>query len=149
MSQAQPQPDPTPDAAVPVAPAGSGLAPNVAGALAYLFGPITGIIFLLIEKRDPFVRFHAGQSIGIAVCWIIFSVVLMVVSTVLGAIPGVGWLFAILFFLGSLLLGLAGLCLWLWLMYQAFQGQQWEFPWVGPQVRRMLARPAAASDLPR
>src|SRR6202045_15491 len=52
--------------AVPMgtAPAASseGLAENVAGLLCYVLGWVTGIIFLLIDKR-PFVRFHAAQSI--------------------------------------------------------------------------------------
>jgi len=41
---------------------GSGLGENLAGTLSYLFGWITGIIFLLIDKRG-YVRFHALQSI--------------------------------------------------------------------------------------
>jgi uncharacterized membrane protein len=41
------------------------MSPNVAGALAYPLGFITGILFLKIDpyKYDPFVRFHAFQSI--------------------------------------------------------------------------------------
>src|SRR5271156_5240440 len=51
--------------AAPVMPgpvAGSGLQENVAGLLCYVLGWLTGLIFLLIDKR-PFVRFHAAQSI--------------------------------------------------------------------------------------
>ena len=40
----------------------TGLSENVAGLLCYILGWITGLIFLLIDKR-PFVRFHAAQSI--------------------------------------------------------------------------------------
>ena len=36
--------------------------PKLMGALAYLLGPITGILFLLMEKGNKFVRFHAMQS---------------------------------------------------------------------------------------
>src|SRR5271167_4031274 len=38
------------------------MAENVAGALCYVLGWITGLIFYFIDKR-PFVRFHATQSI--------------------------------------------------------------------------------------
>ena len=41
----------------------SGMQANVAGLLCYLLGVITGIIFILIEKENKFVRFHAMQSI--------------------------------------------------------------------------------------
>jgi len=116
----------------------SGLAPNVAGALSYLLGPFTGILFLVLEKKNPFVRFHAAQSIGISVAWIVFWVVFTVISTVLGAIPVLGWIAAIGFFLLAMLLGLGGLALWLYLMYSAWNGNEWEFPWVGEQSRRFI-----------
>ena len=41
----------------------TGLEPNVAGLLCYLGGWITGIVFLVIEQKNKFVRFHALQSI--------------------------------------------------------------------------------------
>ncbi|MDP3142898.1 MAG: hypothetical protein Q8N14_02985, partial [Candidatus Omnitrophota bacterium] len=41
----------------------TGIEPKVAGLLSYLLGFITGVIFLLIEKENKFVRFHALQSI--------------------------------------------------------------------------------------
>ena len=40
----------------------TGLDANVAAALSYLVGFVTGIIFLLVEKENRFVRFHAMQS---------------------------------------------------------------------------------------
>ncbi len=43
-------------------PTQTGLSENVAGLLCYVLGWITGLIFLLIDKR-PFVRFHAAQSL--------------------------------------------------------------------------------------
>ena len=64
----------------PAVPAGaaaaSGLTPNMAGALAYVLGFITGIIFLVLEpyKNDRFVRFHAMQSIFYSVACIVFSI---------------------------------------------------------------------------
>jgi len=42
---------------------GTGLQQNVAGLLCYVLGWITGIIFLVIEKDNKFIRFHAVQSI--------------------------------------------------------------------------------------
>ena len=41
----------------------SGLPENVAGALAYALGPVTGVLFLVLEKKSKFVRFHAMQSL--------------------------------------------------------------------------------------
>ena len=36
-----------------------GLEENVAGLLTYVLGWLTGLIFLLAEKKSKFVRFHA------------------------------------------------------------------------------------------
>jgi len=130
-----------PDAVDPV-PAGTstGLAPNVSGALSYLLGPITGIIFLVLEKKSSYVRFHAAQSIGIWVAFFAVSIVLSVFSMILTQIPVVGWIIGIVWFLFSLVLGLGGFILWLFLMYKGYSGEEWEFPWVGPQVRQVLLK---------
>jgi uncharacterized membrane protein len=109
----------------------TGLAPNVAGALAYLLGPITGILFLVIEKENRFVRFHAMQSTVLCVAWIIVSFGL----TFLTAVPVLGWIVGILL---SFVMGLAGFILWLLLMWKAFQGEEWELPVVGPFARKQL-----------
>jgi uncharacterized membrane protein len=114
---------------------GTGLAPNVAGALSYLLGPITGVLFLVLEKHNPFVRFHAAQSIVLSVAWVILWVVLTVVNAVLSVVPIIGWIIGILL---SLSVGLAGLGLWLFLMYKAFGGNEWEVPVVGAQARRLF-----------
>ena len=50
--------------AAPVAPSTEGLAENVAGLLCYALGWVSGLIFLLIDKR-PWVKFHAAQSIAV------------------------------------------------------------------------------------
>src|SRR5260370_36913559 len=55
-----------PAAAVAVASPTAGLDENVAGLLCYILGWVTGLIFLLIDKR-PFVKFHAAQSIPMSI----------------------------------------------------------------------------------
>lgn len=109
---------------------GTGLAPNVAGALSYLLGPITGVLFLVLEKGSSFVRFHAMQSIVFGVLWIIFWIALSVIS---GLVPVLGWIAG---FLISAVAGLGGLVLWLLLMWKAYQGQEWELPIAGPIARK-------------
>lgn len=97
---------------------------NLAGALCYLLGWITGLIFLLSEEKNQFVRFHAVQSI------ITFGGI-TVVSIVLGFIPYVdmilGWL-----------LSLLGLALWVILMVKAYQGERYKLPWVGDFAEEQL-----------
>lgn len=133
-------PAPTAGGGPPQATTSTGLEPNVGGALAYLLGVFTGILFLVIEKKSPFVRFHAGQSIGIFVVFFAVWVVLAVVGVVLGAIPVINIIAGIIGLLLSLVMGLGGLVLWLFLMYKAYQGEEWEFPWIGREVRKILSR---------
>jgi uncharacterized membrane protein len=119
----------------PTATASStGLAPNVAGALAYLLGPITGILFFLLEKENRFVRYHAAQSITLGLVWIALSVLFSVLSGMLVMVPVLGWLVALLL---SVVFGLGGFFLWLFLMWRAFQGREWESPIAGPMARKL------------
>jgi len=95
----------------------TGLAENVAGLLCYVLGWISGIVFILIEPENKFVRFHAMQSI------IVFGV-LTIASLILGWIPFIGvffaWVISILSFI-----------LWLVLMVKAYQGTRFKLPWAG------------------
>jgi uncharacterized membrane protein len=102
----------------------TGLKKETAGALAYVLGPITGVIFLVLEK-DPFVRFHAMQSI-----------VVFVVLFALEWIMGVTIILAIL----VPLVGLAGFILWLMLIFKAWQGQEWEVPFLGKFARQFVKK---------
>jgi uncharacterized membrane protein len=114
----------------------TGLSPNVAAALSYLLGPITGVLFLVLEKQNRFVRFHAAQSITVGVALIAVSIVLSILSTVLAFIPVLGWIVAILLSLG---LGLGSFVLWIMLMWRAWQGREWETPVAGSFARRIAA----------
>jgi uncharacterized membrane protein len=104
----------------------SGLQSNLAGALAYFLGPVTGILFLLIEKQNKFVRFHAMQST------ITFGGI-FVINIVLGFIPILGWM-------AGTLLSMVSLVLWLFLMYKAFNNEEYELPVVGDVARKQLGK---------
>jgi uncharacterized membrane protein len=91
----------------------TGLDENVAGFFCYLLGFITGIVFLVVEKRSSFVKFHAKQST-------ITFLILLVISLVLGWIPIIGFLVLIL-----------SLILWLLLMIKALRGERYMLPIVG------------------
>lgn len=101
-----------------------GTTQNVAGLLTYLLGWITGVVFLLIEKDNKFVRFHAMQSV-------VAFVPITIASVVFGFIPVVGGIL-------NLLLSLISLVLWLVLMYQAFQGNYFKLPKAGDYAETQL-----------
>ena len=111
--------------------ANSGLSANAAGALAYLAGIVTGILFLAIEpyKSDRLVRFHAFQSIFFNVAWIATWIVWIVVGLVLGVVTK--GLFFIVQIPVDLLLMVAGFALWAFLMFSAYQGKTLRLPIIG------------------
>jgi len=94
-----------------------GMDQNVAGLLCYLVGWVTGIIFLVLEKDNKFVKFHAIQSI-----------------IVFGAITVVGIIFRFIPFIGGILswlLWALGFILWIILMVKAYRGEKYKLPVAG------------------
>jgi uncharacterized membrane protein len=96
----------------------SGLDANVAAALSYLVGFVTGIIFLVVEKDNRFVRFHAMQST-------VFFLGLIVIDVLLQVIPLLGFLFVVFIVIPI------SAVMWLLLMYKAYQGEEFKLPLVG------------------
>ncbi len=95
---------------------GTGLQPNVAGLLCYVLGWVTGIIFLILENKNEYVRFHAIQSI---VAFGAITVVYMVIGIIFFFVP----------ILASILysiLGIITFILWIVLMVKAYQGQRYK-----------------------
>jgi uncharacterized membrane protein len=110
--------------------ANSGLAPNLAGALAYVLGLITGIVFLVLEpyKHDRFVRFHAMQSILFCVAAIAFSILWHILVSIMMSISG--WTAMALVPIG-LVISLGFFLFWLFLMYQAYSQHEFRVPVIG------------------
>jgi uncharacterized membrane protein len=94
----------------------TGLEPNVAGLLCYVAGWVSGLVFLLLEKKDKFVRFHAIQSI------VVFGAINLAYLIVFW-IPYI-WFFGWIFWA-------FGVVLWIILMVKAYQGQKPKMPVAG------------------
>jgi uncharacterized membrane protein len=98
---------------------------SAASVVSYLVGWISGLIFLMTDKR-PFVRFHAAQSVLVFGLLNIVCLLLLVTS-----------------FSGlSLLLFLVTMGLWVTLMLKANQGQWYELPLVA-EIAAVLPAPLA------
>jgi uncharacterized membrane protein len=125
---------------------GSGLDENVAGALAYLFGLLTGVVFFVVDKENEFVRFHAAQSMVLNVAvigvYIVFSIVGAILSVLFfgdlfltgGLLTG---LLSLLTFLVGMVLFVGVLALWVYLMYTAYKGKTVKLPIVGGFAERI------------
>lgn len=121
----------------------SGMDPRLAGLLAYLVPPITGIIFFLIEKSNQVVRWHAAQSIVFGIAWIVLWVVFTIVSMVLSAvIPIIG---TIIGFLIWIVLFLGGLVLWVVCLIKGYSGQIWRMPGIAPYADKLMGSGTASA----
>jgi uncharacterized membrane protein len=103
-----------------------GLSANVAGLLCYVLGWITGIVFLVIEKKSTFVKFHAWQSI------MTFGV-LNVAYLILFWIPIIAWVLGIL-------ISVLSFVLWIILMIQAGTGKMWKVPLAGNWAEKQASK---------
>ena len=117
---------PTEGAATPEAESSTGMSANVAGLLCYVAGWITGIIFVVLEKKSIFVKFHAWQSI------ITFGV-LTVAYLILRWIPFIGWILSILIYILMAIL-------WIILIIQAGTGKMWKVPWAGDWAEKQISK---------
>ena len=109
-----------------------GLDENVAAVLAYLATFISGIIFLFVEKKSEFVRFHAMQStvlfVGIWVLRFCFAIV-----------PFFGWLLA-------MAVSLLGVILWIVMIIKAYQKEYYKLPVVGDLSEDFLKKLNSKAD---
>ena len=137
-NQPQPQPQPQPQGGSSGS-GGSGLAPNIASLLCYVCTIVTGIIFLVIEKENKEVKFHAWQAIFLGGAAIAVSIVVNILSMVLGAI--VGFLGAIIGIVG-LLINLALFIVWIIAMIKAYNGDHWLIPVIGNLAEQQVNKSA-------
>lgn len=97
---------------------------NIVAALSYFLFFITGIVILLVEKDDKFIRFHATQSIFVFGFLFALNFIVQVILydiAIIGALASV---------FGSILF-IAGLVIWLVSMIRAYQGYMYKWPIVG------------------
>lgn len=104
----------------------AGMTDNVAGTLCYVLGVITGIVFLVLEpyNRNRTIRFHAFQSIFLSLALFVINIAVNII------LPGIALL------LVSPILMLAGFILWIFMMYQTYQGKLVVLPVLGPLAEK-------------
>ena len=109
----------------PAMQASGTMADNIASALCYVLGLITGILFLVLPpyNKNRLIRFHAFQSIFLHVACIAGGIGIRIVLSIL-TLWG-------MFFLVSLF-WLACFVLWIYIILQTYQGKTIVLPVIGP-----------------
>lgn len=111
----------------------TGLDPNVASALAYLAGPLSGVLVLLAERSNADVRFHAWQSIiGLGALWA--TVVLLYVLAFAALFVSASG-FRVLLWLAALVF-VGSIAVLVFCVLKAYAGQRWKLPLAGDYAER-------------
>ena len=97
---------------------------NLVAALSYLLGFITGIVILLVEKDDKYIRFHAMQSTLLFVGLLIINVI---VDFILKPIDFLGFLSTLI----NTGITIVGIIVWVISIYKAYNGEVYKWPYVG------------------
>lgn len=109
----------------------SGLPRHFAAGLSYVLGPITGVIFLLLDRADPFVRFHAAQSLAVSAIIAVVWIAVAILSATFAGMPLVFW---------------AGFIFLLYMAFVAFQSKDWELPTIGDYSQQLAEKVAPEDD---
>jgi len=122
-------PMPTEGAAKPEAESSTGMSANAAGLLCYVVGWITGIVFVVLEKKSTFVKFHAWQSIMTFGVLTVVQIIMSILSAIALATfsPGLWWFAHVL----GVIVWVITVGLWIALMILAYQGKMWKVPGAG------------------
>jgi uncharacterized membrane protein len=126
----------------PVAP-GSGLPENVAAGLASLLTLPSGLVFYLLDRRSPFVRFYAIQGIVLGAIAFILGIGASVVNFFIGFIkivPFLGALVSNIFGFVFAVILLIWTTIWIISTVNAFRGRRWAIPYLSQVMERYNSR---------
>lgn len=98
----------------------------------------TLVIYLLKKDESQFIKFHCLQNFGLALAGIILSILLTIISGILGFIPVLGWILGIILMMAWCCLGLAFLVYYVYLIMKTVQGEEIEVPYLGSYIKQNL-----------
>jgi len=117
----------------------TGMSANVAGLLSYVAGWITGIVFVVLEKKSTFVKFHAWQSL---MTFGVLTVAQIVFAGILTAIGFASFSPGLILFASviSTIIWILTVILWIVLMIMAGTGKMWKVPLAGNWAEKQANR---------
>ena len=127
---------------------------NLAAMLCYVsyficcLGLVVGIVFVVTEKENRFVKFHALQSLFlfalVAILGIIFNILTYVMAIVLNLTVGFGWIAGLLtWVVGVILLLVFFICLII-AGIKAYSGQWFKLPIIGNFAWNIVNKPQSS-----
>ncbi|MDP8262334.1 MAG: hypothetical protein P9M13_03410 [Candidatus Ancaeobacter aquaticus] len=102
-----------------------GVGENIEGLLCYFLTFVSAVFFLLVEKENKFVRFHAMQSL---VTFVGISILVAITTIIPILIPI------------ALIIMVVSTILWLVLMFAAFSGKKFKLPFIGEYCEKQIEK---------
>lgn len=101
------------------------LEPNVEALLCYLpfISLFTSLGVLMMEKNNKFVRFHAIQGLLFSIVYVVLSMAFTLTIVLAVLVP---------------ILNLASFAIWLFMIYKAYNNEEFELPIIGKITRDQL-----------
>jgi uncharacterized membrane protein len=130
-------PPPAPMAPPPSMSSSAGLEENMASALCYVLGLLTGVLFLVLEpyNRNRTIRFHAFQSIFLHVGVIAVYIGIAIVVGIFHIVPFLGTFFGLILYP---IISFGFLILWLTVMYKTYNRERWVLPIIGELAEKQV-----------
>lgn len=129
---------PSEGAVKPEAESSTGMSANVAGLLCYVATWITGIVFVVLEKKSSFVKFHAWQSIMTFGVLTVVQIILAIAGSISLLTLSLGPWFAL--HVIGILVWVLTVGLWIALMVLAYQGKMWKVPLAGNWAEKRASK---------
>ena len=100
---------------------------NVEAMLCYLpyIGLFTSLAIFLMEKKNPFVRFHSMQGLLFAGGYTVLSMVLSMTLILIWLVP---------------LISMVAFVIWLFMMWKAYSNEEFSLPFIGNIARQQLSK---------
>lgn len=113
----------------------AGMNDNAAGALCYLAGVVTGVLFLVLApyNQNRNIRFHAFQSIFFCVALFAIWIVFAIVAVTLHVVPVLGALISAML---SFVLWIGSLIVWIYMMFKTYNGEKIVLPVIGAMAEK-------------
>jgi uncharacterized membrane protein len=122
----------------PEAESSTGMSANVAGLLCYVATWITGIVFVVLEKKSTFVKFHAWQSIMTFGVLTVVQIILAIAGSIALLTLSLGaWGFVHVL---GVIVWVITVGLWIALMVLAYQGKMWKVPLAGNWAEKRASK---------
>lgn len=121
----------------------SGIKDNLLGSLCYLLFWLTGIIFLITEKNNKFIRFHAMQSVLTFGLFSLLLVIFFAVGNLLflatnWGLQGLSIFILLLDYFINFSLAMVFI-LWILLIVKALQGVMFKIPVIGDLAEEKIS----------